>query len=60
MPPIEKACSRCGKKFTCHQEEFYWCADIGVDEAILLGLRKQFADCLCEACLRAACRVERV
>ena len=49
---VEKKCSRCGVAFRCRQEAGCWCANVGVESAMLAEIRARFADCLCEGCLR--------
>ena len=54
-----KTCVACGASFVCYArcadpERKCWCAHISVSAEALARLRQQYADCLCEACLRRA------
>jgi hypothetical protein len=54
-----RVCARCGASFSCGAALFCdgevgscWCESVAVRPAALTRLREQFADCLCEGCLK--------
>ena len=49
----EKRCSKCGLAFDCGGLFGCWCREVKLSDAQLAGLRGQYADCLCPACLKA-------
>jgi len=46
-----KRCSRCQKPFLCHNNASCWCNQYTISESVAARLKKDFKDCLCEACL---------
>lgn len=49
-----KNCSKCGKTFTCKNDEGRcWCNEHFLSLATLEQLRKDFDNCLCQECLKA-------
>ena len=54
-----KNCSRCNKPFTCCNEKpGCWCETLILDTTTLNKLRTEFADCLCQDCLRVYANAE--
>jgi Cysteine-rich CWC len=47
----KKQCAACGQSFDCFAGGC-WCDGVGLTDAMRASLRQQFADCLCQACLR--------
>lgn len=48
-----KQCSKCGKEFGCGNEKpGCWCENYEIPLQVLQQLKNEFANCLCEACLR--------
>jgi len=47
----EKRCAACGEAFDCLAGGC-WCDAVPLTEAVRASLQRQFADCLCPACLR--------
>ncbi|MBR2352311.1 MAG: cysteine-rich CWC family protein [Alistipes sp.] len=52
---MRKVCPRCGESFECCADGDVarcHCASVGLTEEQRVALRKHFADCLCNSCLR--------
>lgn len=48
-----KRCERCRAEFNCGATEgSCWCFDVKVTPDARIEMGKNFADCLCEGCLR--------
>jgi len=49
-----KSCSKCTIAFECSNEkEGCWCEEVYLDLNTLKTLKKEYANCLCPACLKA-------
>ncbi|MGM0647304.1 MAG: cysteine-rich CWC family protein [Bacteroidota bacterium] len=48
----EKKCPRCGKLFICECSPRCWCTKYTISSSVRDSLEAQFADCLCEDCLK--------
>lgn len=48
-----KRCESCGQHFLCGTEQC-WCASVDLPVAVRQGLRLDYTDCLCPACLKAS------
>lgn len=46
-----KKCSRCNRSFLCHNNASCWCNEYSISESVTAGLKKDYKDCLCAACL---------
>jgi hypothetical protein len=50
---MEKVCSKCLKAFVCQNEtRGCWCENVNLSHQTLRYLKENFANCLCEACLK--------
>ena len=48
-----KKCSRCEIEFNCQNEtKGCWCENYSLKEKVLVQLKKDFDNCLCEDCLK--------
>ena len=51
----KKRCAACGAAFDCFAGGC-WCDDVPLTDEMRGSLQKEFADCLCAACLRDRAR----
>lgn len=47
-----KTCPICNANFECNHLADCWCTEIQIPKEILIFLKQNFDDCLCEKCLR--------